>query len=319
MQFDRGRKIRLGLFIILGTLIFVAFFYLIGRSSQLFSKTITLHTTFPSVSGLRSGDHVKFSGIIVGTVSELQITTDTSVVVDMSIDRKMVKFIRKDSKVEIKPEALIGDKMLVIYSGTEEYDHASEGDFLLPMGTTHLEDVVHQLSGELMKAELIINNVVDITDKVNKGDGNVGRILNDSSVAIKLDQSMDNFQAITQNLKTLSHKLNNPNSDLGRLINEDLLTSRLDSILVMVDSVASNLQVASKDLALTTAQLSLAAEAVNSGDGLVNKLLYDSIFADSIGITIDNLNQTLDGIEAVTTNLQHKKLFGGTKEKKPSK
>ena len=319
MQFDRGRKIRLGLFILIGTLIFVAFFYLIGRSSQMFSKTVPLHTTFPSVSGLRSGDHVKFSGIIVGTVSELQITTDTSVVVDMSIDKKMLKFIRKDSRVEIKPEALIGDKMLVIYSGTEAFDHVSAGDFLPPVGTVHLEDVVHQLSGELHKAEFVINNLVDITDKANTGDGNVGRILNDSSLAIKMDQSLDNFQAITHNLRILSHQLNNPNSDLGKLINEDLLTSRLDSIMVMIDSIASNVQLASKDLALTTANLSMASEAVNSGDGLVNKLLYDSIFADSIAITIDNLNQTLTGIEAVATNLQHKKFFGGTKPKKPSK
>ncbi len=319
MQFDRGRKIRLGLFILLGTLIFVAFFYLIGRSSQLFSKSVTLHTTFPSVSGLRSGDHVKFSGIIVGTVSELQITTDTSVVVDMSIDRKMLKFIRKDSRVEIKPEALIGDKMLVIYTGTESFDHVSEGDFLMPVGTIHLEDIVHQLSGELHKAEFIINNLVDITDKVNEGDGNVGRILNDSSIAIKMDQSMDNFEVITRNLKELSQQLNEPESDIGRLIHDDQLTRKLDLILLKFDSIATNVETASADLALTTSQLSLASEALNSGDGLVNKLLYDSIFADSIAITIDNLNQTLVGIEAVATNLQHKKLFGGTKEKKPSK
>ena len=318
MQFDRGRKIRLGLFILFGTLIFVAFFYLIGRSSQLFSKTVTLHTAFPSVSGLRSGDHVKFSGIIVGTVSALQITTDTSVVVDMSIDRKMLKFIRKDSRVEIKPEALIGDKMLVIYSGTEAFDHVSAGDFLEPVGTVHLEEIVHQLSGELHKAEFIINNLVDITDKVNEGEGNLGRILNDSSIAIKMDNSMDNFQAITQNLKVLTHQLNKPDSDLGRLINEDHFTSQLDSILVKFDSIAGNIELASKDLAQTTAQLSMASQAVNSGDGLVNKLLYDSIFADSIAITVDNLNQTLVGIEAVATNLQHKKLFGGTKQKKPS-
>lgn len=318
MQFDRGRKIRLGLFILFGTLIFVAFFYLIGRSSQLFSKTVTLHTAFPSVSGLRSGDHVKFSGIIVGTVSALQITTDTSVVVDMSIDRKMLKFIRKDSRVEIKPEALIGDKMLVIYSGTEAFDHVSAGDFLEPVGTVHLEEIVHQLSGELHKAEFIINNLVDITDKVNEGEGNLGRILNDSSIAIKMDHSMDNFQAITQNLKVLTHQLNKPDSDLGRLINEDHFTSRLDSILVKFDSIATNVELASKDLAQTTAHLSMASDAVNNGDGLVNKLLYDSIFADSIAITVDNLNQTLVGIEAVATNLQHKKLFGGTKQKKPS-
>lgn len=316
MQFDRGRKIRLGLFILLGTFIFVAFFYLIGRSSQLFSKSVLLHTTFPSVSGLRSGDHVRFSGIIVGTVGDLQITTDTSVVVDMSVDRKMLRFIRKDSKVEIKPEALIGDKMLVIYSGTEEFDHVSEGDFLEPVGTVHLEDIVHQLSGELLKAEDIINNLVSITEKVDQGDGNVGRILNDSSIAIKLDQSAGNFVDLTHNLKVLSEDLKNPDSDIGKLVYRDELTTRLDSILIKLDRTTSNTELATRDLADASAEINLSAAAINSGNGAINKLLYDSAFADSIGMTINSLNQTLIEVEKVAQNLQHKKLFGGTKEKK---
>lgn len=316
MQFERGRKIRLGLFILLGTLIFVAFFYLIGRSSQLFSKSVSLHTTFTSVSGLRSGDHVRFSGIIVGTISDLQITSDTSVLVDMSVDRKMLRFIRKDSKVEIKPEALIGDKMLVIYSGTDEFDHVSEGDFLEPVSTVHLEDIVHQLSGELHKAEDIINNLVSITEKVDQGDGNVGRILNDSSIAIKLDQSAENFVDLTYNLKVLSEDLKNPDSDIGKLVYRDELTTRLDSILLKLDRTASNTELATSDLANASAEINLSAEALNNGNGVVNKLLYDSAFADTIGLTIHSLNQTLIEIEKVAQNLQHKKLFGGTKEPK---
>lgn len=315
MQYNRGKKVRLGLFILLGTLIFVAFFYLIGSSSKLFSKNITLHTTFPHVSGLRSGDHVRFSGIIVGTVSNLLITTDTSVVVDMSVERKMLRFIRKDSKVEIKPEALIGDKMLVIYSGTKEFGHVKEGDYLETIGSVHLEDVVYQLSGELGKAEIIIKNLVDITDKVNQGDGNLGRILNDSSIAIKLDQSADNFVAITANLKDLSEQLKNPDSDLGKLMYRDNLTTKMDSILITLDRVVSNTEVATRDLAKTTAELNTSAMAINSGNGIINKLLYDSAFADTVGMTISNLNETLIEIDAVATNLQHKKLFGGTKEK----
>lgn len=315
MQFDRGKKIRLGLFILLGTLIFVAFFYLIGSSSQLFSKTVTLHTIFPSVSGLRSGDHIRFSGIIVGTVDDLQITSDTSVIVDMSIDRKMLRFIRKDSRVEIKPEALIGDKMLVIYSGSKEFEHAVAGDFLEPVGSVHLEDIVHQISQELHRTESIIKNLEEVTEKVNNGDGNFGRLINDSSIVIKLDQSLDNFKAITSNLREFSVQLNNPNSDLGRLLNEDRLTTQIDSILARIDSIALNVDDASQDLASTMSNISTTTEAVNSGGGIVNKILYDSTFADSISLTISNLNQTLIEIDAVARNLQHKRLFGGSKEK----
>ena len=316
MQFDRGRKIRLGLFIALGTILFVAFFYLVGSSSKLFSKSVTLHTSFPSVTGLRSGDHVRFSGIIIGTISDLQITTDTSVQVDMSIDRKLVKFIRKDSKVEIKSEALIGDKMLVIYNGTIDAAQVSEGDVLESIESIHLEAVVHELSGEMRKVGDIVTNLVAITDKVDHGDGNVGRLLNDSSIAIKLDMSADNFVAITNNLKILTHQLNNPDSDLGKLIYQDHLTKQVDTLMNKLDSIATNTNLASANLALTTIELKTASQAINTGNGLVNKLLYDSTFADTIGYAVDNLNQTLIDLDQVAKNLQHKKLFGGTKEKK---
>lgn len=316
MQYSRGRKIRLGIFILLGTLIFVAFFYMIGSSSQLFSKSVTIHTVFPSVSGLRTGDHVRFSGIIVGTVSNLQITTDTTVHVDMSIDRRMLKFIRQDSRVEIKPEALIGDKMLVVYSGTAESPRVREGDFLEPIGSIHLEDIVHQLSGELRKAEDVIRNVVDITGKVNEGDGTAGRVINDSSIAIHLDQSLQNFAKLTDNLSRFTAQLNNPDSDVGKLIYQNTLTARMDSILLTMQQVALNTEQASKDLALTSTELKMSAEAVNQGSGAVNKFLYDSAFADTIGLMISNMNQTLVEIEKVAVNLQHKRLFGGQKEEK---
>ncbi|RLD36550.1 MAG: hypothetical protein DRI73_00460, partial [Bacteroidetes bacterium] len=175
MEYDRGRKIRLGLFILIGTFLFIAVFYIIGSSSKLFSKTITIHTYFNAVQGLRSGDHVRFSGIIIGTIGDLKIVTDTSVLVDMSIDRKMVKFVRKDSKAEIKPEALIGDKMIIIHSGTADYDQVSEGDYLESNESIHFEAVFHEVTKDLKKVMSIIANLDDITDKVNEGDGNMGR------------------------------------------------------------------------------------------------------------------------------------------------
>jgi len=316
MQNDRGRKIRLGLFILVGTILFIAIFYVIGSSSKLFSKTLTIHTSFRSVSGLRSGNHVRFSGIIIGTVGDLKIVTDTSVHVDMFIDRKMVKFVRKDSKAEIKPEALIGDKMLVIHSGTAEQDHVSEGDFLEANESTNFEAVFHEISKELHKVNVIITNLAEVTDRINEGEGNFGRLLNDSSLAINLDKTTHNFAVITNNLKELTGQLKNPNSDIGRLIYRKDITNQIDSILLKVDNIAVNTEEATKDLAKTTSELSKTAEAINSGNGAINKILYDSTFADTIGYTIDNLNQTLIEFEQVAKNLQHKKLFGGTKEKK---
>jgi len=316
MDYNRGRKVRLGLFILIGTFLFIAVFYIIGSSSKMFSKVTTVHSTFIEVQGLRTGDHVRFSGIIIGTVDEMRIVTDTSIMVDMAIDKKMVKFIRKDSKAEIKPEALIGAKMIVIHSGTANFEAIKEGDYLQSVESIHFEALFQEVTKDLRKTMVIISNLVDITEKINEGDGNVGRLLNDSSIVIKMDQTAENFVSITNNLNILSENLNNPNSDLGKLIYRDELTTQINAILVQMDSVASNTNMATKDLAITTSELSATAQAINSGNGAVNKILYDSAFADTIGYAIDNLNQTLIELEKVAVNLQHKKLFGGTKQKK---
>jgi phospholipid/cholesterol/gamma-HCH transport system substrate-binding protein len=206
--------------------------------------------------------------------------------------------------------------MLVIYSGTSESDHVTEGDFLQPIGSVHLEDVVYQLTGELKKADVMIRNLVEISSKVNNGEGNLGRMLNDSSLVMKMDQSADNFVYLTQNLKILSEQLRNPDSDIGKLVYRDNLTTKMDSILSTMNRVAANTEMATRDLARTSEQLHSSALAINTGSGAVHKLLYDSAFADTIGLMIDNLNQTLIEVEKVAVNLQHKKLFGGTKEKK---
>lgn len=314
MEYNRGRKIRLGLFILIGTIIFVTFFYLVGSSSKLFSRSVLLHTEFQSVSGLRPGDHVRFSGIIIGTVSNLEITSDTSVFVDMSIDRKMLKFIRKDSRVEIKPEALIGDKMLVIYSGTFGTEHVKEGDFLYPATSVILEDVVHQLSGELRKADRIIVNLAQISEKVNRGDGNASRMINDSTIALALEATTENFVAISRNLALLSYQLNSKESDLGKLITEDQLTTRMDSILLILDRVAVNMETVSQDLTHTSADLRTTANSINQGKGTVNMLLNDSAFADTLALTMENLNRAVQEVEQVAINLQSKKLFGGHKK-----
>ena len=271
MQYNKGKKVRLGLFILFGTILFIAIFYIIGSSSKMFSKVITVHSYFKEVSGLRSGDHVRFSGIIIGTVDEMRIVSDTSIMVDMTIDTKMVKFIRKDSKVEIKPEALIGAKMIVIHSGTALFDHIKNGDNLESVESMHFEAIFHDLSKDLKKAMLIINNLVEISDKINEGEGSVGRLLNDSGIAVKLDKSADNFVEVTNNLKILSKQLNSTDSDVGQLIYGNEITRQIDSILTKVDRVAANTEIATRDLATTTAELSLTATAINEGNVLLTK------------------------------------------------
>jgi phospholipid/cholesterol/gamma-HCH transport system substrate-binding protein len=57
----------------------------------MFSNTFKLKTEFKTVSGLKVGNNVRFSGINIGTVSEIEILTDTSVLVYVIIKKELQK------------------------------------------------------------------------------------------------------------------------------------------------------------------------------------------------------------------------------------
>ncbi len=81
-------KVRLGLFIIGGLMIFVIAIFIIGKQENLFDPVFKITTTFNNVSGLETGSNIRFSGITVGTVDDIRIINDTTVRVDMLIKKK---------------------------------------------------------------------------------------------------------------------------------------------------------------------------------------------------------------------------------------
>ena len=69
-------KVRLGIFIIGGILLFVIAIFFIGRQQNLFNPVFKVTANFFNVSGLQVGNNVRFSGINVGTVDNIIIIND---------------------------------------------------------------------------------------------------------------------------------------------------------------------------------------------------------------------------------------------------
>ena len=94
MEKTTTEKIRLGLFVITGLTFFVLAIYFIGNKQQMFGKTNQLTAIFDNVGGLQLGNNVRFSGINVGTVRGIEIINDTTINVEMQIDKKIFPFIK---------------------------------------------------------------------------------------------------------------------------------------------------------------------------------------------------------------------------------
>ena len=68
MNKDSGFTWKLGMFVVIGLVLFTGTIYFVGKQKNLFGSTFKLKAQFKTVSGLKEGNNVRFSGINVGTV-----------------------------------------------------------------------------------------------------------------------------------------------------------------------------------------------------------------------------------------------------------
>ncbi|MBL0096546.1 MAG: MCE family protein [Bacteroidetes bacterium] len=105
-------KIKLGIFVLTGTILLIISLYLIGTKQNLFNKTFSVYVKFHNVGGLIAGNNVRFAGIAIGTVKDVEIVNDTIVLVEMVIRQDAMRFIRKASMAEIGSDGLMGNRLI---------------------------------------------------------------------------------------------------------------------------------------------------------------------------------------------------------------
>jgi len=202
-------KIRLGLFIAGGFLLFVSAIFIIGKQKNLFNPVFKLTTTFYNVSGLQVGNNIRFSGINVGTVDNISIINDSTVRVDMYLRKNVKKFIKADCKVAIGSEGLIGDRLLVITQGSSDAPLAKEGQQLESVEPIETDAIMTSLHVTAGNAEIITQQLAEIMVKINSGSGTLGRLLQDTTMAENFNQTMVNLKqsskGLDENMEAAKH------------------------------------------------------------------------------------------------------------------
>ncbi len=193
-------KIRLGIFIVGGLALFVFAIFIIGKQKNLFNPVFKLTTTFQNVSGLQVGNNIRFSGINVGTVDKIIIINDSTVLVNLLIRKNVQKFIKSDCEVAIGSEGLIGDRLLVITQGSTNAPIAKEGQSLLSSEPVETDAIMASLQVTAGNAEIISEQLAEIMVKINSGNGTLGRLIQDSTIAENFNQTMVNLKRSTKGL-----------------------------------------------------------------------------------------------------------------------
>jgi phospholipid/cholesterol/gamma-HCH transport system substrate-binding protein len=202
-------KVRLGLFVAGGLALFVLAIFIIGKQKNLFNPVFKLTTTFYNVSGLQVGNNIRFSGIVVGTVDNIGIINDSTVRVDMLIRKEVKQFIKSDSEVAIGSEGLIGDRLLVISQGSFDAPLAREGEQLESVEPVETDAIMLSLKVTAENAEVITRELAEIMTKINSGDGTLGRLIQDTTIARNIDQTIINLKksskGLDENMEAAKH------------------------------------------------------------------------------------------------------------------
>jgi phospholipid/cholesterol/gamma-HCH transport system substrate-binding protein len=225
---------KLGMFVIIGLVLFVFTIYLIGKQKNLFGSTFHLNSQFKTVSGLKVGNNVRFSGINIGTVDEIELITDTSVMVELVIRKKYQEFIKTNARASIGSDGLIGDKVLTITpgisTGTTAKSQVKDDDLIVSKNAIEMEDVMSSVKTSVDNAGMITAQLAEFTYKMNNGNGALSKLISDKDFA-------NNLKGTLTNLRTSSNEF----AQFTTKINDGKFSEKLDSTM-------SNIQGATKGL-----------------------------------------------------------------------
>jgi phospholipid/cholesterol/gamma-HCH transport system substrate-binding protein len=289
------KKLVVAFFIITGFVLFLVAIFVIGSKENMFTPTMKVQTAFETVSGLLEGSTVRFNGISVGTVDKIAIISGNKVMVEMIIVSSVKKFIKKDSKVKVITEGLIGNKIIDISPGGENTPPVNEGEWLESIKPVEAEDIIKSLKETGDNASVITKDLANIVSKVDMGEGTLGQLINNKSLYSDVDSTMRGF---TRSTGIVNNVLRN-------------ISASVDIITTEVIPMTQKIRSITQDIAEITNKM-------NSSESVVGTLLTDTTFANNLKSLIRNANQTTANLEQGSFSfsqnmeaLKHNFLFKG--------
>lgn len=302
MKTTNSQKFRLGLFVSIGTIIFVFAIYLIGQRQSMFQENFTISAYFQNVNGLQNGNNVRYSGINIGTVKNITMINDSTIKVNMVIDKKIAIHIKKNAVATIGSDGLVGNMIVNIVPGKKTEALIKNGDVISSYSKIGTDDILNTLSVTNENAAILTADLLKITDKLLEGKGTLGVLLNDTIMAKDMKQSVKNLKRISYQASNTINELNHiitslktdDNTVLGMLINDSISGKKLKSIVGNID--ASSVKIDS-----LIGNINVLVDDFNSSEGALNYITKDTSLVNSLKSTLQNINE---GTEKFNENME---------------
>ncbi|MFC1674501.1 MlaD family protein [Candidatus Omnitrophota bacterium] len=181
-------ELKVGVFVCAGLVILVIFVLSLGNFKT-WASGYRVNFIFDFVNGVKRGAPVRFAGVEVGEVKEINFISEAKnrlkVQVVTWIEHEVN--IPVDSTVWVNTLGLLGEKYIEIMPGDNFDDCLSAGQSLVGVDPLPMHEMVRFAKGigENLNATLL---------KVKEGKGTVGRLLNDESIYNELEGLMTDLR-----------------------------------------------------------------------------------------------------------------------------
>lgn len=305
MSKSTSQKIRVGIFVVVGTIILVGALYFIGSRQQMFSKNINLYAVFDNINGLQLGNNVRYSGINVGTVTNIEMIQVGKISIEMTVEEKAAYFIKKDAQASVSSDGLVGSMVVNIFPGDEQQGmNVVSGDTIQTSMKISMDDMLETLS----KTNEDLSN---ISKQILMGKGTLGTLINDTILAQNIQQTLVELRKTSEGSGMAMAKINqiiskiNYDESAAALLLSDTASAN------QIQKVFDNLEKSSENITEVTQNLDGYLKEIKSGKGALNHITQDENFVEQIDSTMIQIKEASEKLNQNMEALKHNFFFRG--------
>ncbi|MCG6945505.1 MAG: MlaD family protein [Deltaproteobacteria bacterium] len=275
-----------GAFILLTLIVFLFTVAVVGRGKNWFRKHVVYYTTFEEGYNLVSGSRVKLLGTDIGSVTDVSLTKDNKVKVQVKVLTEYSSRIRTNSVATVESPTVIGSEYINIRPGT------SKAALIPPEGlipskekkkfTEYLEQ--YEIGEKLEHLGKILEDLAQITDQLKDPKGP--------------------FFGTFSNLQEVTGTVEAGEGSLGRLIKSDELYEHMDAFVATLQETADKLVRAGASIEEGSAHLEKATreapEMVDKTQELLDRLLKVQVILEKVMTEVPEISaQAREGMQEV--------------------
>ena len=202
-----------------GTVMLFAALILFSKYPTFFSKGNDYKAVFSSVAGLNVGGEVRYGGVLVGTVTKLDIDPEDPTRILVLFRVKSATPVREDTRASITQVGFLGEQYLNLAPGSRDAGPLPEGSTLLSENTVNFQDAMNRVAIFLERTDTLFGGF----DRLSK-----------SSPLERIDRTLTRVDALIQGAGTGSEKV------FARLVRTaeqlSVVLTRTDRMLASMDS-----------------------------------------------------------------------------------